>query len=102
MTPMSDFNLQTFLSEMRAEQRESLAELRAEQREGFETITARAAHISDDLTDHELVDVRVAGEIATRLAALETLHGNVRWGIRSVIGAAIVAASTYIYHILVP
>ncbi len=101
MTPMSDFNLQTFLSEMRAEQRASLDSLDRQMEAGFATISERASRISDDLADHELVDVRVAGEIATRLAALETLHDNVKWGIRSVVGAAIVAASTYVYHLFV-
>ena len=84
-----DFDLQSFLSEMRAEMHE-----------GFKASSAATTTIADDLKAHQIEDVTVAGETNVRLSALEGLHTSVRWVLRAVIGAGIVGFITIAFDVL--
>ena len=74
-----EFDLQQFLSEMRAEMHE-----------GFTSSAIVVKAVADQLTTHQLDDVTIQGETNVRLSRLEGLHSSVRWVLRATIGAGIV------------
>lgn len=82
-----DFDLQSFLSEMRAEMHD-----------GFKTSSAATASIADNLKAHQLEDASAIGETNVRLSQLEGLHASVRWVFRAIAGASIIAIVTALFR----
>lgn len=75
------FNLQTFLSEMREEMHA-----------GFARTEAATAQVRNDLAAHELVDVRTAAEHSAELKRLSGFQNSINWALKTIVGAVIVAA----------
>lgn len=76
-----DFNIQQFLSEMRGEMHD-----------GFNRIDATAAEVRADLRHHEIEDLKVAKETAIKLNELDRMRDSIKWAVRTIAAAAIVAA----------
>lgn len=61
-----DFNLQSFLSEMRAEMRD-----------GFSDLTSQANQITMNLNSHEKVDIAALAAVNQKLSAVESFNSAV-------------------------
>ena len=84
-----NFNLQSFLADMRGEMLD-----------GFDKVHAVAAQVRVDLVEHEKSDLTTEGEIRTRLVTLELLHNSVRWALRTFIAALVIAAVGFVFSML--
>lgn len=90
---MADFNLQTYLSEMRAEAREDTRDVSDKVDTGFEKIGLR-------LTAHEKDDLKMFGDQHERLKGLEDTHKNLKWLVRAAFMAFIVFGFDMLAHAL--
>ncbi len=85
-----NFNLQSFLSEMRGEMHD-----------GFARLDATSTKVREDLVMHELEDVKFAEETKGQLASLHRLQDNVKWTLRAALGAAISGGVLLIINLIV-
>lgn len=91
-----DWDLQKFLSEMHAENRQSIRILNDDIQKGFDTMSQNMATISDDLSEHEKEDALVQARIQSRLEEIEGVLKNGRWFFR----IGIVAIITFLFNII--
>lgn len=82
---MTDFNIQQFLSDMRAETNE-----------GFNTIRLRSEIIAANLVAHERADILVQVLVESRLKEIEKVAASVKWFVR----VGIVAIVTFLFDLL--
>ncbi len=87
---MVEFNLQTFLSDMRSEHKEDCAAILQEMKMGFSGVHARASSIAEDLSEHTLADVRIAADTSQRFDRIEVFIRSAKWVVAAVAGAVIV------------
>lgn len=94
---MARFNVQTFLAEMRAEQRQDAETLRevngtlaVKVDEGFKAIAAVAAA-------HELADTKQFNAIDKRLVEVENTRRTMRWLGATVIVSMLAAAADFLF-----
>lgn len=80
---MADFNLQDFLRDTRAEQREDYQRLADNVSHGFDKM-------SDAFLKHAAEDIHTAEILNGRLQNLEATDKTVRWLARTIFGGAIV------------
>lgn len=74
-----NFNLQSFLADMRNEMLD-----------GFDRVHTVADTVRADLVSHEKLDLTIAAAVGARLTALEKLNDSVRWVLRTAVAALIV------------
>jgi hypothetical protein len=84
---MVEFDIQTFLRDMRVEVST-----------GFASITERAEKIADALATHEKTDLVVQAALSGRLASVESMAANMKWFTRVGIGAFVVFVADLILH----
>lgn len=97
--PMSiEFNVQTFLSEMRKELREDHRLLVSRVDDGFAEVTATARAVRDELVNHTSEDYRTAQALDIRLQPIESALKNVKWMTRTIVAAAILGAIDLLFH----
>ena len=84
-----NFNLQQFLSEMRAEMLT-----------GFDRLDATAIQVRQDLVEHEMADLQVGAEVNRKLDEISRFRASVLWTIRTIVAALIVAGVGFLFTLL--
>jgi len=97
---MVDFNIQQFLSEMRAEQQMAHREITERVHDGFEALSSRATRIAEDLQDHERSDTIIAQAHIARLITVEDTVGAVKWLSKAALGAVIVGIVAFLFDLI--
>lgn len=92
VTNMS-FNIQEFLANME----EKLVE---QMERGFTEVKATAALVAADLKKHTEDDTRVQNEIKISLKSLGGLQRNIKWFIRTLIGAVVAGSVIAIFDVM--
>jgi len=97
-----EFNVQTFLSEMRKELRADHQRLVERVDLGFSELTLTARAVRDELVNHTADDYRAAEALNQRLSPIENAmkksNDRVKWTLRTIIGALVVGAIDLMFH----
>lgn len=97
---VGQFDLQGFLFEMRKELREGHDLLSKKVDNGFDRIDVRAGILASNLNSHEMDDVKSQANILSRLILLEEMHENVKWFMRTAVGALVLGVISIIFSII--
>lgn len=91
------FKVQTFLMEMRQEQREDTSALRSGQETLASRVEAGFKQVAETISTHVLEDTKQFGAIDKRLVEVENTRRSIRWLAGTVIVALVGAAADFLF-----